>query len=293
MNESFISDEERMVIEAKIEVLQEAVSGAIIAAVVAVLGAIIALLIKFSGMLKEGFGKLKTKMKGKPKESVSLTEEQKNELEKRISDLVDGLNFKSPNKDKLKRFSDADIVNDENFKEIEFLTQFLPELSKEVVSIIDISGVDAMAEKVKPVLVDIKNHSKEVQVAKDAMEQTNIFFEVFAETAKTNPTDSISVCKKFLDGGYFDKATKMQDGMNKKASEAKKIIEQNQKKILVKIHPDQHIDESEKYNELSKNVSYAFNSIKEIANVIKTAMTQWVAAEKFRLSYCNICISYI
>lgn len=75
LTESFFDEEERLVMEAKYQVLQEAVTGVIITAVISVLAILGALLIKFLSMMKQGSSKVKENVK-KVSENISKNGEK-------------------------------------------------------------------------------------------------------------------------------------------------------------------------------------------------------------------------
>lgn len=77
LNESYVTEEERIVAEAKLQVIQEAVSGAIIAAIIALIGAIILFLTKFIGMMQKGSSETSNKINEAVKQASDNSESSK------------------------------------------------------------------------------------------------------------------------------------------------------------------------------------------------------------------------
>lgn len=77
LNESYVTEEERFIAEAKLQAIQEAVSGAIIAAIVALVGAIILFLTKFIGMMQKGSSETSNKINEATKQASDNSESSK------------------------------------------------------------------------------------------------------------------------------------------------------------------------------------------------------------------------
>jgi hypothetical protein len=87
ITESYMMDsDERMVLEAKLEVLNEAVTGVIIAAIIAAVGALIALIVKFISVLKDGHEKLSKKVDEKTKKDEEKSDKDEKSEKKESGD---------------------------------------------------------------------------------------------------------------------------------------------------------------------------------------------------------------
>lgn len=287
LTESFVDEKERIVAEAKLQALQEAVTGAIIAAIIAVLTAIIALILKFSGMLKKGSEALKKKF-SKEKAAKALTPEQVEEIKAKVKPLVDGINFRA--KDRLMYFSDAEFGTgpiDDVKKNINDLKSSINSLINTINSSSDVQAIKSECDK-------FKKHIDEIEfdnTAMDQIKQTNLFYEMMIGETIMDMGKAVQAAKSMIDNKYFDKATKMQDEITREIDDLKKVVESNGRKVQAKVHPDAHGGGKE-WTEVSAIVNGGFKTVKDVCGVIKLLISQWAEAERFRLSYANILASY-
>lgn len=296
MNESFLDEQSRLIMEAKLTAIHEAVSGAIIAAIVAILTAIIALIAKFIKMMKDGQTKIKFKFGKGSSESNSkdLTEEQEKELNSKIEALISSLNYS--NKEKLKNYSDNDItdsrvirVGKSLFKDILSWFKSLSSIDKSV----DADKAKSIIEPVYNNIQSIKSEFDQANLKSESFEgDNNLFFDVFVlSSVHGGPVAARRYAKAFISSGYYDKTVKIQDQITKEVDETKKFLDGNSKKLLSAVHPDNHGSKAE-FNNVFSMLNNTFKTIKEYTSLFRTMMAKWAEAEKFRLSYCNIVAQY-
>lgn len=293
VNESFIDDKERIVAEAKLQALTEAVGTAIIIALIAVLGAIIAFIAKFISMSKKAGDTISKAFK----DIINIkepTEEQLKSAKDKIDTLVNNLNY-SGNKEKLKDFSDLDFANGETIRSMENLFSNLLHKAQDIIN--SISLVENIISKSKSVNDELMKIESEL---KTVSENENPFFDTMASNSgnpftSSDPKSALTMYKSikdfYIDKGYFKKCEAKQTKINDDASKLKTYLEQNQKKFLAKLHPDNHRNETGNYTEAFQHANSAFKSMKDCASYAQKIMTKWAQAEQFRKSYVNIIIS--
>lgn len=293
VNESFVDDKERIVAEAKLQALQEAVTGAIIAAIIAVLTAVIALILKFSGMLKKGSDALKKKF-SKEKAKVTLTEDQINEIKAKVKPLVDNINH--PKKEMFYKYSAMGMGNMSLIQDFKDGMKTLKDATNRLINTVntssDVNTVKSEVDKFTKILEENDLGNQEINELNNQMKDHNIFFDIFAQSLVPNMADSVNVANEMLNDKYFDKAAEVQGIISKECDDLKSIIDKNGRKVQAKVHPDNHGGASE-WNDISKFVNGGFKQIKDVCSCLKSLITQWAEAERFRLSYANILASYV
>lgn len=293
VNESFVDDKERIIAEAKMQALTEAVGAAIIIALIAVLTAIIAFIAKFISMSKKAGDSISKAFKDAFNIKEPTAEQLKSAHEK-IDNLVNNLNYNG-NKEKLKNFSDLDFVNGETIKSIENLFFDLLHKAQDIInSISSVENIISKSKSVNDELMKIESDLKTIS------ENENPFFDLMVRNSgnpftSTDPKSALTMYKSikefYIDKGYFKKCEAKQTKINDDASKLKTYLEQNQKKFLAKLHPDNHIGESDNYTKAFQQANGAFRSMKDCASYAQKIMTKWAQAEQFRKSYVNIIIS--
>lgn len=293
VNESFVDDKERIIAEAKMQVLTEAVGTAIIIALIAVLTAIIAFIVKFISMSKKAGDSISKAFKDAFNIKEPTAEQLKSAHEK-IDNLVNNLNYNG-NKEKLKNFSDLDFVNGETIKSMENLFSDLLHKAQDIInSILSVENIISKSKSVNDELMKIESDLKTIS------ENENPFFDLMVRNSgnpftSTDPKSALTMYKSikefYIDNGYFKKCEAKQTKINDDASKLKTYLEQNQKKFLAKLHPDNHIGESDNYTKAFQQANAAFRSMKDCASYAQKIMTKWAQAEQFRKSYVNIIIS--
>lgn len=295
LNESYITESERMVAEARLQALQEAVGTIIIAAIVGVLAAIIAFIIKFISMTKKAANRIKDAFSEFDFYFAEPTEEQIKIAKEKIDTLVDSLNYS--NKDKLKKFSDVDFVQTViNLKLNTLFANLLTE-SKDIVSAASSTSLDTVISKSNSVLSSLTELRSTLNIEQLKQEE-NSFFKAMesSSTISLDIEDSMRIYKDikkfYIDGKYFDRAEKMQTQINKDATTLKDYLSnKSNMRSIQKLHPDDHIgDDNSKYEEAFKTSMSAFQQMKDIIQVAQKLMIQWQQAEQFRLRYINIII---
>jgi hypothetical protein len=110
VTEQYLDEEERTIMQAKVEVLNEAAIGVIIAAIIAALGALAAILVKLISMMKQGKGKVEENVK-------KVAREKSKEPETKNSSSSSSSNKQSSNSihnsNNTKTASKKDTVSDE------------------------------------------------------------------------------------------------------------------------------------------------------------------------------------
>lgn len=145
LNETYIDDKERIVMEAKIEAIREAFSGVIITAVITILGVLSALLVKFLSMLKQGSSKVKDNAK-------KVADNIKKEGQKETSNTKDnndnsnskGNSIHSPEGTKTGNSNDKDNKNSKTIEK-EYKTQ-VRKLSTEVSNSFENGKIDIQSD---------------------------------------------------------------------------------------------------------------------------------------------------
>ena len=294
LNESYITEEERLVMEAKYEVLQEAVAGALIAAIIAILSAIVALIVAFIKMMGKGSEKLKEKVKSK--ETSEQSDDKDKKLIEDIKKIVDDLDIElimNTKKDDLMNFSYVDLTEDGNVTEVVEMFKSIKDDIKEIFRINKNTSADEALKIVNPIYDTATESSQEITELKEAFSgKRNLLFEMATkESIQGGPTKAKDEIKKFANSGYFDRAKKDQEGIRKEIDEVKSFIDKNARPVQKAVRPDMHGGDK-RFTEVSKKVNGVFSYVKGIADNMKNLMNKWAEFESFRFKYCNIVLNY-
>lgn len=295
LTESYITEEERLIMEAKLEAIQEAVSGVIIAAICAILAAIVALITKFIGMMKNVSDKVKQKFKNKNSDGgfKELTPKEKSELESKIEDLVNSLNYEDEIKAKLKNFCPiplefnmADL--EENVKEI------IADLNK--LKVIDKSTqLDKAKSIIEPFydkMIKMNNELKFKEL-EESIKSGDLLKEICSATISGGPAAAVIEIKRFLDSNYFDKVSKSRKDVLNEIEKLKKVMDSlNNKKMAMALHPDNH-NGDKSFNDVISKLSGGLSVVKDMISSYREFINFCAKVEKFRLQYCNIVAQYI
>jgi hypothetical protein len=300
-NESYIDEEERMIAEAKLQALNEAFVGAIIAAIVALIGVVIAIIAKATGLfqkaandMKETREKIKNNAKNvgaaKPK---TVTADQIEAIKTKVKEIANKLNYE--HKDQITGYSD------ENFMEINLIPdgpkvfKELLEQAKRICTITSSSSADEAKEVIESVSEEMNKLRDDYftsgydfnDLKKDNEGQKNTFLDSYIKKQVPFKDDM-----RFLDHNYYyNKAVQIQKNTETEAEALKDYLDKNSKNIKKNLHPDSHGGDNA-FNGIFVDANKIFDSMKDIIESYKVILTKWVEAESFRLKVSNVYFSY-
>lgn len=292
LTESFFDDEDKLVMEAKYQVLQEAISGAIIAAIIAVLGAIAGLIVLIIKLVKKGKEKLKEKAKAGV--TADLTDEQKKELTEKIKAHVDSVKWTNVDKSKLMNFCTFDFIGSSST--IMMMKNAVRSMISQISPLSNISS-SSSADNLKSIVNSFYDDIKKINdlfvsknVTKDSFRDDNLCFKSSLETGVSGgPVAARAEVNKFMQSNYFDRSTKEQEGMKGDIDKIEKFLNENQEKIKTATDTK---DKDSDYTDASSKLNEGLKLMKDMLDTYRAAIKQWYQIELFRLKYCQIVMEY-
>lgn len=292
LTESFFDDEERLVMEAKMEILQEAISGAIIAAIIAALAAIAGLIVLIIKLVKKG----KEKLKEKAGDVSDISDEQKKELEEKIKAHAETAKWSNANKEKLVNFCDYDFTNSETISMMRNIIRSVISQIGPLSSLSSSSSTDNLKSIVNSFYDNIKKDHEEYEDAgwykmeKGKEEGFNVFSDIYERTSMSGgPVAARSAVNKFMQSNYFDRSETEQKKMKEDIDKISKFLDENKDKIQ---SATQTKDKDSDYTDASNKLNEGLKLLKGILDTYKDIIRQWTQLETFRMKYCSIVMSY-
>jgi hypothetical protein len=293
-NESYIDEEERLVAEAKLEALNEAVSGAIIAAIIALLGVVLVIIGKATGLFKKAAEKIKDigdKKKEKDGGTKEFTKEQIEQIEALIKEEADKLDY--AHKDKITGYCSADFSKDvkiegsaKNFiNDGPALFKVLLEYAKQLCGISTNATVEQANSVIDPVLKklnELKDDYDKAGIIKSKFEDKNNFFlDYWIEHQVSHNEARVTIDKYAEQALYYSKALTVERKTEDEARKLESYMKQNTKELIANMQPSKH-ENNKDYSTVAHNLNTCFGTMKNTIELYRLITKEWVKVENFR-----------
>ncbi|MCM1440347.1 MAG: hypothetical protein NC131_14255 [Roseburia sp.] len=295
LNESFSSDTEKLVIESKMKVLQESITGALIVAIIAIIGALIALITKFISMMQNGKDTISDNMdkmgrsmnqnssRNKDKEISEAIQYAKNYIEGRsnsniiyeyMMNIFNAVEYditnSGINNDEFKGFCDYNFCKFAPVNDIKLIENNIIKASES-------NGNFKLvwSDSVKDISKFVSSDGK--------LSYLNLITK-YNEMVREKTSTIVRSVNPFLKSGIFEESKKIQEKMTKDLNSLKKTYEKYRKNNF-------NADDITNDEKRTKFINEMLNVNQDTLNEINRYIQTWAKLEQHRIKYCNIVIA--